>query len=278
MRDVSHMASPLHNQSRHTDSCVVLLLAGDRPGGDPLAVQFAVSSKSLVPVAGRPMLDHVLETLLAHPRVASVYVLTQAPGMLFADAWLARYLRTDKVHAVSSGNSIAGSISSVLRSFALDWPVLVTTADHVLLNRETLDVFLEQAEDCDAAVGLVERSVAAAEALDTGRTWVRFGDVAVTGANLFALNSPRVFAGLQYWQRLETHRKRPWRMAWELGPAFLLDLALRRLSLAEAFDAAGRKLGLCARPAYIPFARAGVDVDKAADHVLVEKLLAHECK
>jgi hypothetical protein len=97
--------------------------------------------------------------------------------------------------------------------------------------------------------------------------------VDVTGANLFALNSRAVFPALSYWRSLESDRKKPWRMAWKLGPSLLLSFLLRRLSLIEAFGAAGRKLGVKARPVRIPFAHAGVDVDKLADHSLVEGML-----
>jgi hypothetical protein len=158
------------------------------------------------------------------------------------------------------------------------WPILVTTADHVLLDSPMLDWFLTHCDDCDVAVGVADRAVAAAEALDGGRTWLHFSDGDITGANLFAFNGPRVLSGLEYWRHLETHRKKPWRMAWELGPWLLLRMVFKRLSLDEGFSAIGRKLGLKVRAVRIPYARAGVDVDKYADHVLVEALLARQDK
>lgn len=251
-----------------------VLLAGDRPGGDSLARQFEVSSKSLVPVAGKPMLGHVLETLLAYPRIGEVLVLAQHPEVLFDHPALIRHGLDPRVRLVRSGGRISTSLMAVLRNS--DWPVLVTTADHVLLDSSMLDWFLDHSDNCDAAVGVADRAVAAAEALDGGRTWLHFRDVDVTGANLFAFNGPRVFACLAYWKRLEAHRKKPWRMAWEVWPWLLLRMMFRRLSLEEGFAAIGRKLGLTIRPVRIPYARAGVDVDKYADHVLVEKLLARQ--
>jgi CTP:molybdopterin cytidylyltransferase MocA len=251
-----------------------LLLAGDRPGGDPLARHFSVSSKSLVPVAGKPMLAHVLDALLAHPRIGEVLVLSQHPETLFRDPALGRHALDPRVLQVRSGQGIAASLAATLRDS--DWPVLVTTADHVLLDSPMLDWFLTHCDDCDVAVGVADRAVAAAEALDGGRTWLAFSDGDITGANLFAFNGPQVLAGLEYWRHLETHRKKPWRMAWELGPSLLLRLIFKRLSLDEGFSAIGRKLGLKVRAVRIPYARAGVDVDKYADHVLVEALLARQ--
>jgi len=251
-----------------------VLLAGDRPGGDSLARQFSVSSKSLVPVAGKPMLAHVLETLLAYPRIGEVLVLAQHPEVLFDHPALIRHSLDPRVRLVRSGGRISTSLMAVLRNS--DWPVLVTTADHVLLDAAMLNWFLDHSGHCDAAVGIAERTVAAAEALDGNRTWLHFRDVDVTGANLFAFNGPRIFAGLAYWKRLEAHRKKPWRMAWELGPWLLLRMMFRRLSLDEGFAALSRKLGLTVHAVRIPYARAGVDVDKYADHVLVEGLLTRQ--
>lgn len=251
-----------------------VLLAGDRPGGDPLARAFGVRSKSLVPIGGKPMLAHVIDTLLDHPNVGAIIVLSQAPEALFEDAALIRYHCNPRVRLAKSNGSIARSISDTLRANVTDWPVLVTTSDHVLLDRRMIDWFMAEACVCDVAVGMVNRQVAGQEHLDQGRTWIPFRDVQITGANLFAFRSARVYSGLDYWQRLETHRKRPWRMAWEIGPALLVLFLLRRLSLTDAFARIGEKLGFTASPVQIPFARAGVDVDKAADHTLVEGLLS----
>jgi CTP:molybdopterin cytidylyltransferase MocA len=251
-----------------------VLLAGDRPGGDPLARQFAVSSKSLVPLAGKPMLGYVLDVLLAHPLIGEVLVLAQHPEVLFDHPALVRHGVDPRVRLVRSGRRISTSLAAALRDS--HWPVLVTTADHVLLDSAMLDWFFTHSDNCDAAVGVADRAVAAAEALDGGRTWLSFSDGDITGANLFAFNSSRVFAGLEYWKHLEAHRKKPWRMAWQIGPSLLLRMVFKRLSLDEGFAAIGRKLGLDVRAVRIPYARAGVDVDKYADHVLVESLLARQ--
>ena len=137
-----------------------------------------------------------------------------------------------------------------------------------------VDWFLDQACECDVAVGTVNRDSAATEDLDCGRTWMRFKDAQVTGANLFALRSDRVLPGLGFWQKIESHRKKPWRMAWEIGPGLLLRLLLKQIPFENAISEIGHRLGLEARALQIPYARAGVDVDKPSDHALVESLLA----
>src|SRR3546814_15644897 len=68
----------------------VLLLAGQRPGVDPLAGHFGQELKALVPLAGRPMLARCLANLLAVPGVRAVTVLAQSPERPRPDPAVAR--------------------------------------------------------------------------------------------------------------------------------------------------------------------------------------------
>lgn len=258
------------------DGWTVLLLAGDRPGGDPLVDHFGAGSKPLVQVGSRPMIAHVLQTLLNHPSISEVWVMAQQPEMLMQHPEVARFEASGRVRLFVSNFSISGSIGAALGNPKLAWPVLVTTADHVLLDAAMIDSFLDTAVTGDIAVGLVDKRVMEHAGLAGARTWLPFRDVQATGANLFAFRSERVISALEFWKRLEVHRKRPWRMAWEIGPLLLLRFLLRQLTLEQAFAAIGCRLGLEAVPALLPFARAGVDVDKLSDHQLAERLLAEK--
>ena len=52
-----------------TGSVTAIILAGSRPGSDPLLAGTGLASKALLPVGGQPMLAHVLEALRAAPEV-----------------------------------------------------------------------------------------------------------------------------------------------------------------------------------------------------------------
>ena len=58
---------------------IAIVLAGSRPGSDPLAGAFATDLKALVPVAGKPMVRWPVEALLAAERFSQVRVLAQEP-------------------------------------------------------------------------------------------------------------------------------------------------------------------------------------------------------
>jgi hypothetical protein len=90
---------------------------------------------------------------------------------------------------------------------------------------------------------------------------------------LFALRSPAVAPAIHLWRSVEQDRKKVWRVISLLGPAGLLCTALRLVSLDEVLAQVGGKLGLSIEAIRLSNPLAGVDVDKAADHALVEAIL-----
>jgi GTP:adenosylcobinamide-phosphate guanylyltransferase len=250
-----------------------IVLAGQRPGRDAVAEAFGEHYKALVPVCGEPMLGRVLRTLLGTPSIARLVVVAQDPAMLFCGAlgWAARH---DRIVLAESVGGIAESVAAVVGSSAAPWPVLVTTADHPLLSRPMIEAFLEGAAAADVSVGAVERNTVLARYPQTRRTWLKFRDGAYSGANLFALRSPRAAAALDLWTRAEQDRKQAFRLFWHFGPWLALRAMTRTIDFADALKRAGANLGISATLVPLEFAEAAIDVDKLDDHQLVENILA----
>jgi GTP:adenosylcobinamide-phosphate guanylyltransferase len=250
-----------------------IVLAGQRPGEDPFAAAGHVEHRALIPVGGEPMLDRVLATLRRHPRIGSIRISIDRPELLEAgDATILR-----------SADSPSESVLQALESRALATaarPVLLTTADHALLDAEILDHFLEAADatEADIAVGLVREQVLRSAFPDTQRTYLRFRGGGVSGANLFALRTPEARRAVEFWRSVEALRKHPWRLARAFGPFTLLLFALRLLSLEGAFARASKVIGARACAITLPFAHAAIDIDKPADLELVEQILAGRAK
>lgn len=249
-----------------------VLLAGQRPGHDPLAAHFGLDLKALVPVAGRPMLARCLENLLAVPGIESVTVMAQDHVPLRADRDVAAVAADPRVRWIVSGGGIATSVAS-FAGRVVPWPVLVTTADHPLLQPSTINAFLEESGDVDVAVGVVERGVVHRVFPDNRRTWLHFRGGSWTGANLFALQGAAALNLLNVWAEVEQHRKKGWRLIARFGPMLLLRALTRTITLADAMAAAGRRLGAKVKPVPLADARAAVDVDKPSDHALATAVL-----
>jgi GTP:adenosylcobinamide-phosphate guanylyltransferase len=249
-------------------SFTAIVLAGSRPGRDAFAESFGTDLKALIPVAGEPMVRRPVAALLASENVASILVLSQTPERIAA------VLPDDaRVSVRESRGTIAETMLALLDDPAIAWPVLVTTADHVLLDPATVDEFCRAAAGVDVAIGVVERKNLLARLPETRRTWLKFRGGAYTGANLFALRSPSVRPAIGLWRSVEQDRKKAWRVVGLLGPPALAGVALRIASLDGVLARLGRKLGLAIRAVRLSNPLAGVDVDKPADHALAEAIL-----
>lgn len=248
--------------------CTAILLAGSRPGGDPLAAQFGVALKALIPVGGVPMVRRVAEALLASPRVGRLLVLAQDPQPIAAVLPAHPDLELRR-----SAATIARSLLDLAQDEALAWPLLVTTADHALLDGAMIEQFCDGASGADLAIGVVERGTVLARFPAARRTWLRFRGGAFSGANLFLLGGPRAVPAIRAWQGVEQDRKNAARLLWTLGPALFLGAVLRLRSLESTLGRAGRALGLDARAVRMTDALAAVDIDKADDHRLAETVL-----
>lgn len=248
-----------------------IVLAGSRPGRDAFAEQYGTDLKALVPVAGEPMVRRPVRALLASKSIGKLIVLTQEPKRIAAA------LPDDKRLSVrASGATIASTMLDLCFDKKTQWPLLVTTADHALLDSATIDEFCIAAEGADLAVGVVEKTVLMRRFPAAKRTWLSFRGGAYTGANLFALNSPKAAAAIELWRVVEQDRKKGWRIGALVGPVVLLGAALRLITIDGALARLGRRLGLSVKAVRLSNPLAGVDVDKVEDHVLAEAVLKGE--
>ena len=245
-----------------------LVLAGSRPGRDPFAQSHGTDLKALIPVAGEPMVRRPVQALLASPDIASVRVLAQSPDRIAALLPVDSRLSVER-----SGATIAATLEAICADPATRWPLLVTTADHALLDLAMIHDFATRAAGADVAIGLVERALLMARLPSTRRTWIRFRGGAYSGANLFALGSPRAARAIALWRSVEQDRKKNWRMLAALGPPVFLGAVLGLRSLDQTLAALSKRLGLTIRAIEMANPLAAVDIDKPADHALVEAIL-----
>jgi len=246
-----------------------VLLAGSRPQGDPLARTMMIGHKALIPVGGEPMVLRPLRALLASSEVADVIVLTQDP------ADLRPVLPEDeRISLRASQGTIAETIAGLIGDREARFPMLVTTADHALLDPAMIAEFTARAEGADLAIGVVEKARLEQRFPQSKRTWLAFRGGAYSGANLFALGSARVLPAIEKWRAVEQDRKKGWRVLAALGPALLLGAVLRLRDIHRSAAAVGRKLGIAIRIVELSDPVAAIDVDKPEDHALVEAILA----
>ena len=222
------------------------------------------------------MLERVIAALESCPRIQRIWISIDQPEVVLSAPGLRDRVDTGRVQVLKSERSPSTSTLRALDTLPDIQRLLVTTADHALLNRQMIEAFLSDADeqDPDVALALVDAERIRSRFPETVRTYIAFRGARYSGANLFALRTPTARRAVEFWTRAEDFRKRPWRLASTFGFVSLILLALRRLRLEEALTRASQVIGAEIRAVDLPFAEAAIDIDRPADHELVEKILA----
>ncbi len=255
-----------------------LVLAGTRQGEpDVIAEAAGASCKALAPVGGQPMIERPLAVLLQSGRIAGIDAALPVHADVAAEApRLAGWLDERVVRRVEAASSPARTVRAALDRLPVDDWLLVTTADHALLDAAVLDQFTERcdASGIDAFAALLPLEILEAAYPDMRRTGLKLRDGRFSGCNLFLLRNGHAGRALvSFWMRLETLRKSPLRMAMTLGPAAVMGYGLRLLSLNGALNIIGRRTGARLAPAILDIPEAAIDVDSLPDLAFVENVL-----
>jgi GTP:adenosylcobinamide-phosphate guanylyltransferase len=250
-------------------SWTAVVLAGSRSGRDPFAEQFGTDLKPLIPIAGEPMVRRPVRALLGSDGIAKILVLSQSPDRISAVL-----PNNPRIELHESQGTIAETIEKLILTRTADFPMIITTADHALLDQQMIAEFIAGAGDADLAIGVVERQSLLARLPQAQRTWIAFRGGAYSGANLFAFGSIKALAAIEQWRSVEQDRKKGWRVLSALGPLLLLGALLRMRTIDQTLAAMARRLGMTARVIVLSNPLAAVDVDKPVDHAIVEAILA----
>jgi GTP:adenosylcobinamide-phosphate guanylyltransferase len=252
----------------------VIVLAGERPGGNPLAKALNLPAGILVEIAGKPCVTRVLTALDASSSVAGGVMIGPQPEVA-ESAQMQQILGSSQLRWLPPATGPAESALDALAAVA-QRPVLITSADHALLTPAIIDTFCNLAltSDADFVVGLVPYARVQSRFPDSKRTLLKFSDGTYCGSNLFMVRTSAGEGVVRFWQQMQSYRKRPWRMARELGVSTLLSYLLGRLSIREALERIGALSGCRISHVEILEARAAVDVDSLADYELAQEVLS----
>jgi hypothetical protein len=221
-----------------------------------------------VPIGGKPMVRWPVEPCSPRTAFLQVRVLAQEPERIGA-----ALPSHPKLVVEQSAASIAATLETLCFDPSVRWPLFVTTADHVLLDAGMIDELCDLGEPADIAIG--------------GRAGQSDGATAAVASHLDPVSRrrlqrrqhvpaqrPKVLPALELWRSVEQDARRPGRCCGRFGAA---QLPCRGIALADDPPDSGpdRTPAWCKVEAVdLSDPLAAVDVDKLADHGLVETLLS----
>lgn len=252
-----------------------VVLAGRRDGAtDPLAIAAGVTHKCLVPVAGQPMLLHVIDALAANPRIGEIRVVIEQPALLGALAPLRGLIGSGRLKGIGARPNLVDSVLASAEGAA--FPLLITTADNVLLTPDTVDEMIAgcAAAQADAAVAFTRRAFVLAAHPDGQRKFYRFADDAYSNCNTYWLRDRAALKAAETFRSGGQFVKHPLRIVGAFGLLNLLRFRFGIGTLEQAFARFSRRFRLRISPVILSDGAVAIDVDHARSHGVAEQVLA----
>ncbi len=241
-----------------------IILAGATTKGS-LKERVSTDFEALIPIAGKPMVEYVVEALKQTGRINSIVIVgpTDELSPLFHDG---------DIHLVPNGSSIDENVFRGVEYLNQDGWVLVVSSDIPLLTPEAVNDFLDNCEgEADFYYPIVTRDSVERAFGDIKRTYVNVYEGMFTGGNILLSRSEIIQKSLEKGRELINLRKSPLKLAGVLGFGFLLKFVTRSLKIAEAERVVSRLLEVQGRAVITGFPEIGVDVDKPEDLEIVSK-------
>jgi GTP:adenosylcobinamide-phosphate guanylyltransferase len=238
-----------------------LVLAGGIPQPeDPLYTYSNGDSKALIDVAGKPMIQWVLDALGGSKHVRNVIVVGLSPK--------SGVTCKKPLHFLSNqGRMLANIVAGVNKLLELDKKteyVLVVSSDIPALKPEMVDWLVDTCMETkdDLYYGICTREVMEARFPESKRTYTRLKDVELCGADINLTHIRMATEHLDMWESLIGTRKSPMRQAGIIGLGTLWQVLTRSITLDDLVEKVCKRLGIKGRAIIWSHAEACMDVDK----------------
>lgn len=250
----------------------VIVLAAERRGEvNALAARHAVSHKCLVPIMGRPLIAHVVDVLANHPRVATISISIEPEGFAPIAEAVWSLVCPARLRVVPAAETIADSVTIAGRD--LSGPIVVTTADNVMLGTRSIDAIADALRDADAAIAMAPRDAVLRAHPDGQRRFYRFCDGEYSNCNLYGLAGPEALSSAELFRGGGQFARKAGRMIAAFGIVNTLLMATGLLTLDAATRRLSSRLGLKLVPVRLEDGSQAIDVDNERTYAVTEVLL-----
>jgi GTP:adenosylcobinamide-phosphate guanylyltransferase len=241
---------------------------------DPLYTYSHGDSKALIDVAGKPMIQWVLDALGNAKKVDNVIIIGLSPR--------SGVTCKKPIHYVSNqgrmlANIVAGG-NKALEIKRKNKYVLIVSSDIPTLKSEMVDWLVDACLETkdDLYYGVCPRDVMEARFPGSKRTYTHLKDMDVCGADMNVTHVRMATEHLDMWESLIGSRKSPLKQAGIIGFGTLFALFTRRLTLEDAVQRVGDRIGIKGRAIVWPYAEPCMDIDKPSQLELLREDLAKQ--
>jgi GTP:adenosylcobinamide-phosphate guanylyltransferase len=238
-----------------------VVAAGGRPlPGEPLYPYAQGAEKALLDVAGKPMIQWVLDALDGSKVVDRLIIMgLDTPSAVH----VAKPVWFEPNHG-SLLENIRGGVKKALDLNPQESHLLLVSSDIPGIQPEMVDWVAGTAmqTDDDLYYNVIERKVMEARFPGSKRTYTHFKGVELTGGDLNVIRKMTATQNDALWERIIAARKSPFKQAALVGYDILFLMLLRQIELEMAVKIISRRMRIKGRVLVCPYAEVGMDVDK----------------
>lgn len=241
---------------------------------DPLYSYSHGNSKALIDVAGKPMIQWVLDALGDAKHVDNVIIMGLSPKSGVTCKKPIYFLS-------NQGRMLANIVTGVKKSLQLDADneyVLIVSSDIPTLKPEMVDWLVDTCmkTDDDLYYGVCKREVMEKRFPDSKRTYTKLKGVEVCGSDISVSHVSMATEHLDMWESLIGTRKSPLRQAGMIGLDTFFQVFMRSITLEDLAAKISKRIGIRGRAIIWPHAEPCMDVDKPHQLELLRADLVNE--
>jgi molybdopterin-guanine dinucleotide biosynthesis protein A len=238
-----------------------IILAGGIPlPEDPLYSYSNGDAKALIDVAGKPMIQWVVDALNGAKQVKNIVVVGLSPK---------NKLKSKKTlyFVPNQGRMLSNIVAGVDKSLELNKNteyVMVVSADIPALKPEMVDWLVDtcMATQDDLYYGVCSREVMEKRFPGSNRTYTKLKDIELCGADINITHVRMATEHLDMWESLIGSRKSPLKQAGIIGVGTLWKVFTRSITFDDLVSTVCERIGIKGRAIVWPQAEPCMDVDK----------------
>ena len=252
-----------------------VVIAGGIPElGDPLYPFTLGKPKALLDVAGRPMVQWVLDALEKASQVERVVVI----GLSMESGLTCVKPITYFPNQGGMLQNIVFGMEQVIAQNPTAHYILLVSSDIPGIKPEMVDWMITNAmqADYDLYYHVIAQEVMEKRYPDSKRTFVHLKNAVVCSGDMNIVSVRQLEKKRDKWEQLVAARKSPLRQAAIFGLGTLLLAALRAITVEGLAKRLAQRMGMTGHAVFCPYAEVGMDVDKPHHLELMRSDLAGE--
>ncbi len=238
-----------------------VVTAGGIPQPDePLYSHSKGETKALIDVAGKPMIQWVLDALGNAKTIENVVVIGLSEKANLSCTKPLSYMPNQgkMLENLKSGTARVMELNPQARY------VLFVSSDIPGITGKMVDWAVKTCmqTDDDLYYNVIRREDMERRFPGSKRTYTRLKDMEVCGGDMNVARTAIVNKNSEFWDQLIEARKNPAAQAALIGADIIFKFLFRQLTIDDVIQRVADKLGLKGRAIVCPYAEVGMDVDK----------------